>query len=203
MATITSLNSTDSGETSRGVINTNFTNLNTDKAEIVTCLSVIPVATGRGLGESGVAVTTTTTAYFGSFVLPFKITVNKLSFSVTGYTSGTSTFDIAVYSETGQTKHIDITTAAISSTGVKTTAVSAVALNPGVYYVGIVANSAISLELLTWDLGDGALMENNPSSEPILSGTKVVTAGTLPSTFDPTSDITANGSAAPIIRLDN
>jgi hypothetical protein len=33
MSTITSLNSTDSGATSRGVINTNFTNLNTDKLE--------------------------------------------------------------------------------------------------------------------------------------------------------------------------
>lgn len=34
MATITTLNSSDTGPVSRGVINTNFTNLNTDKAEI-------------------------------------------------------------------------------------------------------------------------------------------------------------------------
>lgn len=34
MATITTLNSGDSGPVSRGVINTNFTNLNTDKAEL-------------------------------------------------------------------------------------------------------------------------------------------------------------------------
>lgn len=33
MSTITTLNSTDSGSISRGVINTNFTNLNTDKIE--------------------------------------------------------------------------------------------------------------------------------------------------------------------------
>ncbi len=34
MATITTLNPNDTGATSRGVINTNFTNLNTDKAEL-------------------------------------------------------------------------------------------------------------------------------------------------------------------------
>lgn len=34
MATITTLQSADNGETSRGVINTNFENLNTDKAEL-------------------------------------------------------------------------------------------------------------------------------------------------------------------------
>ena len=39
MATITSLQSTDDGVTSRGVINTNFTNLNSDKAET----SALPV----------------------------------------------------------------------------------------------------------------------------------------------------------------
>ena len=34
MSTITTLNVTDNGATSRGVINTNFSNLNTDKAEL-------------------------------------------------------------------------------------------------------------------------------------------------------------------------
>jgi hypothetical protein len=34
MSTLTTLGANDSGSTSRGVINTNFTNLNTDKAEI-------------------------------------------------------------------------------------------------------------------------------------------------------------------------
>lgn len=33
MSTITSLNANDNGSTSRGVINTNVTNLNTDKLE--------------------------------------------------------------------------------------------------------------------------------------------------------------------------
>lgn len=48
MATITTLNANDSGSTSRGVINTNFSNLNADIASLGSSLPFVTVGSGAG-----------------------------------------------------------------------------------------------------------------------------------------------------------
>lgn len=66
MSTITTLNSNDTGPVSRGVINTNFTNLNTDKAELAsptfTGTPTLPtgtIAVTQSAGDNSTKVATT------------------------------------------------------------------------------------------------------------------------------------------------
>lgn len=62
MSTITSLGTTDSGSTSRTTINTNFTNLNTDKAESSTVTAHTAASTGvHGVSGSVIGSTDTQT----------------------------------------------------------------------------------------------------------------------------------------------
>ena len=60
MATITTLNSNDSGAVSRGVINTNLTNLNTDKAEIASpAFTGNPTAPTQAANDNSTRLATT------------------------------------------------------------------------------------------------------------------------------------------------
>lgn len=61
MSTITTLNSTDSGSTSRTVINTNFSNLNTDKIEAGDVIGNVPASTTSVAGKVELATTAETT----------------------------------------------------------------------------------------------------------------------------------------------
>lgn len=156
-----------------------------------------------------VTTSTNTTAYFFAFQLPFKTVVNNVAFP--GYSGGgtSTTFDLAVYSEDGQTKHFEVTTGTSGNVVVQAS-VSAVTLNPGSYYVAIVPNTNSStdgfrtadLVSAPWDNLNGFDL----TSKPKLSGTATVTAGTLPSTFNPVSGLTeissGNGCFLPV-RFDN
>lgn len=60
MSTITTLNSSDTGPVSRGVINTNFTNLNTDKADLASpALTGNPTAPTQLAGDNSTKLATT------------------------------------------------------------------------------------------------------------------------------------------------
>lgn len=182
-----------------------------DAAGASTALTLIPQPVGGGVNTAALQVTSNTTAYFGMIFVPFEITVNKLSMSTVGTFTTASTFDIAIYSEDGQTKHIDITTASLNATNtIFTTSVSAVTLSPGNYYVGVVANGGtVDLGISVWQnttTDDLAGDLGTVTSEPVLQGTKTVTAGTLPATIDPALDITiapSPGKMILAIRLDN
>lgn len=191
-----------------------FPSVSSTIAAVRTCVSIMPKPAG---GASGGAtnqpfVNDNVTALFGALVVPFQITVNKLSFWL-DRTSGSSTFDVALYSEDGQTKVIDITTANISAgtTQVVTTAVSSVVLNPGIYYVGFVPNgTTFSMSFACWNtasLSDAGFDDllNSVTSEPFLEGSiNPVTAGTLPTTINPVTDLTDSGQNLTLaIRLDN
>jgi len=153
-----------------------------------------------GLTSQG--FTNNTTAMFGAFRLPFKITVNKITIRCESV-STPSTLDIAVYSQDGQTKLFEVTTASIASASTfYTTIVDSVLLLPGIYYLVVVANvEGANLALRTY-LGDSSLPTGVPAGEPVLGGTKTVEAGTLPNTFDPSS-ITSAESKLLVARLDN
>lgn len=150
-------------------------------------------------GMSNITINSNTTGYTSSFTLPAQITVNKLSVACTTATTA-GTIKIGIYSEDGQTKHIDITTASISATGIVTTAVSAVTLSAGRYYAVIVPVSTTNINLRSAAMAD-EIITNGVTSEPDLMGTQTVTAGTLPTTFT-TSSLTSNTNAA-LIRFDN
>lgn len=194
-------------DTARAVTPANLT------ARFKSCVSIMPKPPhGAVAGATNQPfINDNTYALFGALVVPLKITVNKLSFWLSR-TSGTTSFDIALYTEDGQTKVIDITTASISAGAaqVVTTAVSSVVLVPGVYYVGVVANgTTFNMNLACWatasraDAGFEDIF-NGVSSEPFLEGSATVTAATLPATFNPTTDLTDSGDDLTLaIRLDN
>lgn len=71
MSTITTLASSDSGSTSRGVINTNFSNLNTDKAELAspTFTGTVTLPVGlTGIAKLTAGVVSAVTAPTGTIV---------------------------------------------------------------------------------------------------------------------------------------
>ena len=167
-----------------------------------TALTIAPLPSYPHDNVSDFTANSNTTGYTGAFVLPFEITVNKISIDViSSATAGTA--KIGIYSEDGQTKEIDLTTATISSSGVKTYTLGApVTLSAGIHYLVFVPISTFSASLRVW-LAAASTVMNNITSEPVLAGNQTVTAGTLPTTFDPTSDITSNPSRFLLLRLDN
>lgn len=147
---------------------------------------------------------TNTIGYVAAFFLPFSIVVNKLSLQPSAV-AVTGTYKVGIYTEDGQTKSIDITTGSISAAGIittpiVTTAVSSVTLTPGVYWIVIVPISTASATFYTWD--NQGLLSFGISSEPIYDGRLAVSAGTLPDTFNPVSDITATGVNGALVRFD-
>lgn len=63
-----------------------------------------------------------------SYDLMFGITVNSIDIRASGSPSVAGTIDIGIYSEDGQTKHIDVTSGTISANAIYHVAVSAVTL---------------------------------------------------------------------------
>jgi hypothetical protein len=145
-----------------------------------------------------------TTAYISAFLVPGRITVTKIHFRVSTYTA-TGTVKIGVYSSDGQTKLIDVTSGTISATGLVTVSVSSVYLKPGMYYLAVVPTGTTNIQVRS--IIPQAIYNsegfNNPTSEPVAYGTMTVTAGTLPTTFNPVSGITAGSSGLVITRFDS
>ena len=155
------------------------------------------------------AVTTSsnTTARAGKITVPFDITVNRLTFKVGNVTSE-GILDIVIYAEDGQSQILSATTANIdTSNAVISTTISAVSVPAGVYYLLYVINGTGNLE--TWNYASegsapfGSSGLNEKASYPTLVGTLTVTAGTPPTTFAPSSDITRDNDQILVIRLDN
>jgi len=114
------------------------------------------------------------------FSLPSTVVVNSIRLNiVTVNTAGT--LDISVYSEDGQTRLISVTTASISGTGVVTTAGGGVSLPAGNYYIAVNTNSTADIAFSTNTIT--ATLRTGVTSEPTLSGTVTITAGTPPTTI--------------------
>ena len=164
-----------------------------------TCLTYETKPVGSGtLALANLTSNSNTTQALGMVYIPFKITVNKISIEVQTV-SVAGTLDLTVYSEDGQSKLIDVTTATISATGIVTTSVSSVTLNQGNYYFAVNSNSTADLTCRCVSISATAL--RNPSSEPLTAGTQTITAGTPPTTFTPSSLTVA--ASVPLFRLDN
>lgn len=154
-----------------------------------------------------VAVATNTTMIVGQVIVPFKIVVNKVSFR-TRLETVSGTYDVSLYSEDGQTRLFSVTTGTVSGNDqMVTTAVSAVSINPGIYYIAINPNSTASTTMYFWGISAVPFsttvgLGEDVTSEPKMQGTLTITAGTPPSTITPTS-ITGATNSTLIFRLDN
>lgn len=165
-------------------------------AGTVTTMTPATVAISTAVGTT--AISTNTTMNLGMISVNHKIVVNSISLEATAVgTAGT--LDLTVYSEDGQTQPIAVTTASIAGTGIVTTAVSAVTLNPGHYYFAANPNGTANVTIRIITASNVALL--NPTGEPVMAGTLTITAGTPPATFTNTS-ITV-GTSVPWFRLDN
>lgn len=177
-----------------------------------TCLSFIPQPVIPTRGDATVkSLTSNTVQSFFQFMLPFSITVNKISIR-TGTVGTAGTWDLTIYSENGQTQLIAITTASIAgSNQITTTAVAGVTLTAGLYWMGINPNSTAASEFCFYIENANAaftVTEGLPydvASEPVLAGQIAIAAGTPVATFVPTTDITQGllQNNAVIFRLDN
>lgn len=145
-----------------------------------------------------------TTAHFGMMELSHGITINRITIRSGAAAITPGTFDIAVYSEDGQTKLIDITTATISATFTYQTITLSptVHLPAGVYYTGLVGNGTVSASFMGWKspLDDDTYALTGGK---VTSGYMTVSAGTLPATFNPVSDLTFAHNRTVVLRLDN
>lgn len=172
-------------------------------------LPLTPVANSgvADLPADLINMTVNTTAYVGQIVVPFPITVNKIS-TMIGDVNVTGTMDITIYSEDGQTQEIAVTTATITGAGIISVAVSAVELEAGIHYLLVNTNGTLNVANYFWNTRDKAPfgatngLDEDVSSEPIIQGTLTITAGTPPATITPTS-ITGARPATMVIRLDN
>lgn len=168
------------------------------------CLTLVPFPNGLPLySETQFATSNSTRFYAGQIVVPVAIVVNKLSFVVTAFGSGAGTIKVALFSEDGQTQIFSITTASISGTGIVSTAVSAVTVNPGVYYLGFVSSNA-DITLGTWNFSNGTTFSalQIVSGEPYLGMYTACTANTVPTTITPGSG-TAGSNTLMAARFDN
>ena len=161
-----------------------------------------------GSAPGSATLSSSTTAILGQVIVPFQITVNKVSVRL-GACPGGDNVDISLYSEDGQTRYFSVTSAvtAGSANTIISPAVSSVILYPGIYYVMINIDSTTGIEFYTWTaaavpFSTTAGLWSDVSSEPIMCGTYTITSGTPPTTLT-LSSITEVASRTPIIRLDN
>jgi hypothetical protein len=182
---------------------------NNSNGSLVKTVYATPLIATNGTFDGGV-MSSNTEARFSSFSVPYDIVVNTITFA--GYRGGAtySTFDIGIYSEDGQTKLVEGTTAEFTTSSTVQTTVTETTLSSGIYYFGIVPNTTGSTS------GYGATAYNSDTFDylngydgvdlPKISGSITVTAGTLPSTFDPVTgltEISATNSPFIPLRLDN
>ena len=169
-----------------------------------TVLTLMPKLVRGSLSRTSHQYADNNHAHLGLVVVPFRITINKITFRSGGVQSG-NTIDIAMYSEDGATRYFNVTSAAVSATWTYYTITlgAPVTLEPGLYWIGSAINTAPGtipeFMVYTCTVDDDTFAV---ASEPVLEGTIVITAGTLPTTITPSS-ITFGKENTLALRLDN
>lgn len=143
-----------------------------------------------------------TNAIVGLVNIPAKITANQILIDATGVSTA-GTYKVALFSEDGQTQLFSVTTATISSNGATVTALSSVAINPGNYYIMILAQSTASSSFRCWATqGSDTNLYASTGGKAVYEGNLTVSANTIPATITPSAIVYANGQTM-IFRLDN
>lgn len=168
-----------------------------------TAVTLVPKPNYFSTAATTATWNTNTTGYTSQIVLPVGITVNKISFNIDS-TPVDGTIKIGVYSENGQTKEIDVTSATLSAVGLYTITLGApVSLLAGVHYVVVVPVSTTSVTAYAYGVATAMDVLNPVTSEPKVYGTQTVTAGTLPTTFTPSAITDSTNGVMPYLRFDN
>ncbi|MSR85555.1 hypothetical protein EXS71_03950 [Candidatus Uhrbacteria bacterium] len=149
---------------------------------------------------TALAINSLTTFSVGMFQISGMITVNQLSFNVSTVTTAGTT-KVCVYSESGSSKLIDVTSGLIVA-GANSITVGSIVLTPGNYYLAVgcatTCNDAVSAFTST------AVAMENGASVPVgklkYEGTAVMVSGTCNGTLPA---ITAAASRTVNVRLDN
>jgi hypothetical protein len=143
-----------------------------------------------------------TSAFVSHAEIAFPIRVNQILYNVSGAGNAANVIRIAVYSENGTQKYIDVTDAVGAATGVRTIDITDTTLAPGNYLFLIChstfSTTACSVTTYTCDTTATAHI----ASEPDLGGTLTISGGAAPATIDPTALTTvAPSNKLPVIRL--
>lgn len=163
-----------------------------------TVLTSMPRPVANTVSASTQTANVNTTMYVGMINLPVAITANSISLNISSV-GVAGTLDITLYSEDGQSQLFSVTTANIAGGGVVTTALSAVSISAGNYYIAINTNGTADIIFSTYTTQ--TTLRSGVTSEPVLAGTVTITAGTPPATITPSTVTDAN--PCPFVRFDN
>lgn len=178
---------------------TNWTSATPSSGTTVTTISPAPQHPGEG--NVNVQQTSSTAMRVVLLSFPFSINATQITYNVSAV-GAAGTLKIALYTADGATKVFEVTTASISTTGIKTTTFSSTPIAAGNYYLGFCLGSSTDMSLTVWDTGVIVNPVFNPSGKAIVGGNVTITANTIPSTISPTA-ITASNTTSLIARFDN
>lgn len=162
-------------------------------------VSTVPAGMQPGGALTTVATNVNTTGYARAFYMPQSMSVSKISLDASAV-GVAGTLKLAIYSEDGQTQIASTTTASISGAGVVTTSLTTFTLPQGVYYFVVVPVGTADVTLRGITTIE-TVLNNGVASEPIYTGTQVVSAGTLPATIS-TTGLTGT-AVGTLFRLDD
>lgn len=168
--------------------------------------SSLPVDTSNADPTTAVTPANNTTGYVGQVIFPVGITVNKITHRLVA-SQAAANFKVGLYSNDGQTQILNATIP--SDNALETVTLGAAVYVPaGIYYWVVVSDQATPThQFCSWATNNNsssiASLYKDVTSEPIMEGTITVTASTLPTTFNPVSDITGSLGRTLTVRLDN
>lgn len=165
-------------------------------------LSMQPMIGNGFVGLGTVSLSGNTNGYAALFNFPQAIQFNALTFNITSVLVG-GQLGVGWYSENGQGLISSVTTTAYATLGQKTTNVSSVRLEAGNYYTVVVPISSVNVLIsgMTYGGVPGAFPSIIGNTKLGYSGILNVTAGTLPTSFNPSSVLLGNTSVL-AYRLD-
>jgi len=182
-----------------------------DAATLPTCLTVIPmpaVPSNNDPMTQIIALSGNTTAHIGQVVIPFAITANTITIR-TSTISVAGTCILSLFSEDGQTRLFSVTTGNITTgSTLYTTALSAVEIPAGIYYLSVQPVSTTNISSYAWynyltPFSTTEGMQSDIAGKPVMQGTVTVTADTAPTTLTPASISESATRETLVIRLDN
>ncbi|HUV73874.1 MAG TPA: hypothetical protein VMW79_06170 [Anaerolineae bacterium] len=161
-----------------------------------------PVEAVVGASAAIALAANNTTAHLGVIYVPRPITVASILYNIGAGGGATSAVRIALYTEDGQTRLINVTDVCGAGTGVRTVDVDPdLDVEVGNYIIlichSVYATSAKTITRYTYDI----TLQAHIATEPDLSGTLTIVGGAAPATVDPEAFTTVAGALIPVLRF--
>lgn len=168
--------------------------------------SVQPLSADGAVTVESLSASSSSVAAVGLLTLPFGISASSLTLRSNNAANASGTVKVALYRRDGQSKLLEITVTTPNNANASVTSAlpSALALPAGDYYVVSVPQGSTVADLQVWAKSSGPNLFNQVAGKPVFQGTIAVTAGNMPVSFSPSSDITPTSSGRGLcIRLDS